>query len=165
MKTFDALLQDLRYALRALCSDAGFSLASILILALAIGANTAVFSLVDSVLLRPLAYGEPDRLFAVREVVPQFRQLAPTLSVNARHFAEWKRRCRSFDDVALADALELNLTGAGEPERLNAVRATANYFSVLGVQAELGRTFLPEEGEAGRDNVVVLSDTLWRRRF
>jgi predicted permease len=165
MKALDDLLQDLRYALRALRGDAGFSLAAILVLALAIGANTAVFSLVDSVLLRPLVYGEPDRLFAVREIVPQFRQLAPTLSVNARHFMEWKRRCASFEDVALVDPLEVNLTGAGEPERLTAVRATSNYFSVLRVQAELGRTFLPEEGEAGRENVVVLSDALWRRRF
>src|SRR5207247_5196215 len=120
---------------------------------------------VDSLLLRPLAFRDPDRLFSVAEIVPQLSHLAPVFAVNARHFMEWKRRCASFEDVALVDRAEFNLTSSGDPERLKAARVTANFFSVLGVPARLGRTFLPEEGEVGRGNVVVLSDVLWRRRF
>src|SRR5216117_739835 len=162
MTTF---FQDLHFALLVLRRDRWFTVTTVLILALGIGANTAVFSIVDSVLLRPLAYREPDRLFSVGEIVPQLSHLAPVFAVNARHFMEWKRRCASFEDVALVDHAEFNLTGSGDPERLKAARVTANFFSVLGVPARLGRTFLTEEGELGRGNVFVLSDALWRRRF
>ena len=162
MTTF---FQDLHFALRVLRRDRWFTVTTVLILGLGIGANTAVFSIVDSVLLRPLAYRDPDRLFSVAEIVPQLSHLAPVFAVNARHFMEWKRRCASFEDVALVDRAEFNLTSSGDPERLKAARVTANFFSVLGVPTRLGRTFLPEEGEVGRGNVVVLSDVLWRRRF
>ncbi len=157
--------QDFRHALRILRRDATFTITAILILAVSIGANTAVFSIVNSVLLRPLAYREPGRLFAVLEIIPQFSDLYPLLGANARHFLEWKRHCSSFADAALVDRAEFNLTGAGEPERLGAARVTANFFSVLGVPAQLGRTFVSEEGQDGKDRVVVLTDSLWRRRF
>lgn len=116
-------------------------------------------------LLRPLTYQEPDRLFAVKEVIPQLIQLAPQLPVNAWHYREWKSRCSCFEDVALANQQEFNLTGEGEPERISAARVTANFFSVLGTSAQVGRTFVSDEGQDGKDNLVVLSDALWRRRF
>src|SRR5437867_3030387 len=132
MSSLDNLIEDFRHVVRKLCRDTSFTLTAILILALGIGANTAVFSIVNCVLLRPLSYHEPDRLFAVQEVVPQFSHLAPLLRVTARHYMEWKRRCSSFEDVALVDRVEFNLTGAGEPERLASARVSANFFSLLG---------------------------------
>ena len=155
----------LRHALRALRTDLLFSLTALTVLAVGIGANTAVFTVVNSILLRPLQYRDPERLFAIDEIVPQFASSAPLLPVNSRHFLEWKRLMKSFEDVALADNREFNLTGSGEPERITGARVTANFFSVLGVTPELGRQFLEEEAQDGRDNVVLITDALWRRHF
>lgn len=162
---FDTLAQDVRQAWRRLLHDRFFTVAAILILALGIGANTAVFSIVNSVLLRPLVFQEPERLFAIQEVVPQLTQFAPQLPVNAWHYREWKSRCSCFEDVALSNQQEFNLTGEGDPERVSAARVTPNFFSVFGTSAQVGRTFVSEEGQDGKENVVVLSDALWRRRF
>jgi predicted permease len=155
----------IRHALRALRMDVLFSLTALTVLALGIGANTAVFTVVDSILLRPLQYREPGQLYSVEEIVPQFASIAPLLPVNSRHFLEWKREMKSFEDVALADKQEFNLTGSGDPERVSGVRVTPNFFSVLGVSPEIGRAFSREEGEAGHDRVVLVTDALWRRRF
>ncbi|MCX6636525.1 MAG: ABC transporter permease [Acidobacteria bacterium] len=165
MGGLDSLRSDVRYAFRTLRRDRSFTLGAILVLALGIGANTAVYSLVDNILLRPLSYHEPDRLYVVQEVVPQLSHLYPLLPVNGRHFLEWRKRCSSFEDVALIDGAELNLTGGAEPERIRAARVTANYFSLLGIQTQSGRSFLPEDGQSGHERVVILSDSLWRRRF
>ena len=161
----DGVLQDLRHSFRALRRDRVFTVGAIVILALGIGANTAVFSLVNNILLRPLHYREPDRLFAVQEVIPQLSQFAPVLPVNAWHYREWKSRCSCFEDVALVAQEEINVTGAGQPERVSAAKVTANFFSVLGVPAQLGRTFVEDEGHEGKENVAILSDGLWRRRY
>ena len=155
----------LRHALRALRTDLLFTVTALAVLALGIGANTAVFTVVNSILLRPLQYRDPDRLFDVDEIVPQFAATAPLLPVNSRHFLEWKRLMKSFEDVALADSREFNLTGSGEPERITGARVTANFFSVLGVTPEAGRQFLMEEAQDGHDNVVLITDALWKRRF
>lgn len=155
----------IRHAIRALRKDALFTLTALIVLGLGIGANTAVFTVVDSILLQPLQYRDPDRLVLVEEIVPQFANIAPTLPVNSRHYFEWKRQVKSFEDVALADPQEFNLTGSGEPERLSGVRVTPNFFAVLGVVPKIGRDFFAEEGQAGRDNAVLLTDALWRRRF
>ncbi len=155
----------IRHALRALRTDLLFTVTALTVLGLGIGANTAVFTVVDSILLRPLQYRDPDRLFSIDEIVPQFASIAPLLPVNSRHFLEWKRQMKSFEDVALADSREFNLTGSGEPERLPGARVTANFFSVLGVAPEAGRQFLMEEAQDGRDSVVLISDALWKRRF
>lgn len=157
----EGLLRELRQAVRALAREPSFTAGSILVLALGIGANVAVLTVVDSVLLRPLRYREPERLFVVQEVIPQFSHLYPVLPVNARHFLEWRRSVASFEDIALVDVLELNLTGDGEPERLRAARVTSNLFDLLGVRPRLGRTFTPEDDE----QTVVLGASLWRRRF
>jgi hypothetical protein len=154
MTTF---FQDLHFALRVLRRDRWFTVTTVLILALGIGANTAVFSIVDSVLLRPLAYREPDRLFSVAEILPQLSHLAPVFAVNARHFIEWKRRCASFEDVALVDRAEFNLTSSGDPERLKAARVTANFFSALNHFADQRASFLTcSAGGFQRWNCFVL---------
>lgn len=158
-------LAELRHALRTLLREPSFSATAILILALGLGANTVVFSIVEGVLLRPLDYREPERLFSVQEIIPELTQTLPVLPVNARHYLEWKKRCSSFEEVAIADGEEFNLTGGGEPERLSGVRASASLFSLLGVEARLGRTFAPGEDRPGNDAVAVISDSLWRRRF
>ena len=162
---FDTAVGDLRFALRMLRKDLGFSAIAIATLALGIGANTAVFSVVDSVILRPLAYREADRLFVIHEVVPKFSHIAPLIPVNAMHFLEWRKSMQSFNQLALISGVTFNLTGSGEPERIPAARVTPSLFPMLGVQAQLGRTFLEAEDQPGRDRVVLLSDELWRRRF
>src|SRR4051812_1497709 len=152
-------------AARMLRKDPGFSAIAIATLALGIGANTAVFSLVDRVILRPLAYRDAGGLFAVHEAVPKFAQIAPLIPVNAMHFREWRKNAKSFEDMAMVGGLTLNLTGSGEPERVPAARVSPSLFRMLGVTAQIGRVLLDEEDCPGRDDVVVLSDELWRRRF
>jgi putative ABC transport system permease protein len=151
--------------LRTLLRNPGFSLTVVLILALGIGANTAMFSMLDAVLLRPLAYPAADRLYAIQEVIPKVRHLAPMLPVNALHFAEWKREWRAAEEMALLHSITLSLTTGGEPERLPAARVSPSLFPMLGIQPALGRNFREEENRDGSDNVVILSDSLWQRRF
>jgi putative ABC transport system permease protein len=151
--------------LRMLRKDPGFSAVAIATLALAIGANTAVFSLVDGVILRPLGYRDAARLYDIHEVVPKFAHLAPLIPVNAMHFLEWRKNAHSFDQMALIGGMNLNLTGSGEPERIAAARVSPSLFPMLGVQAQLGRTFADDEDDPGRDDVVVLSNELWQQRF
>jgi putative ABC transport system permease protein len=162
---FDTVLQDLRIGARLLRNRPGFAAVTVVTLALAVGANTAIFSVVDAVVLRPLAFSDADRLYAVHEVVPKLSSVAPVLPVNGGHFREWQRTTRSFDQLALLGGTSLTLTGAGEPERLPAARVTPNLFPMLGGRTQLGRTFLDEEDQPGRDRVVILNDELWRRRF
>jgi putative ABC transport system permease protein len=145
--------------------DWGFHAVAIATLALGIGANTAIFSVVDGVILRPLAYREAQRLVVIHEIVPRFANLAPLIPVNAVHFLEWRKTARSFSEMALIGGSTFNLTGAGEPERIPSARVSPSLFPMLGIQALLGRTFLNEEDQAGRDRVVVLNENLWRRRF
>jgi predicted permease len=159
------LSSDLRYAFRAMRRNPVFSAIAVVTLTLGIGANTAIFSIVDGVLIRPLGYGDEDRLVDIHEVVPKFSHLAPRLPVNAMHFLEWRKDVRGFERMALIGGMRLDLTGAGEPERLEAARVSPDLFPMLGARTQLGRTFLEEEDQSGRDNVVVLSNRLWRRRF
>src|ERR671919_1293816 len=121
----DALRSDLRYAFRSLGRTPGFTVAAVLTLAIGIGANTAIFSIVDHVLLRPLAYEDPDRLYVVHEAVPRLAHIAPAIPVSANHFVEWKRSTNAFEQMALLESISLNLTGAGEPEELQGARASA----------------------------------------
>src|SRR5690349_12370771 len=162
---FDTLLQDLRFAFRMLRKSPGFTAVAVLTLALGIGANTAIFSVVNSALLRPLAYREPGRLYLVREIVPQLAKFAPEMDANLPDFLIWQKQVHSFADVAIAESTTAVLTGAGEPEIIRGVRASANIFDLLGAQPALGRTFLPEEDEPGRGHVVILTDAFWRARL
>ena len=160
-----SLGSDLRYAFRTLGRNPLFSAIAVATLAIGIGANTAIFTIVDGVILRPLGYGDQSRLFVIHEVVPKFSYMAPKVPVNAMHFLEWRKRMHSFERVALIGGMRLNLTGAGEPERLAAARVSPNLFPMLAAHTQMGRTFLEEEDQTGRDDVVVLSNELWRRRF
>jgi putative ABC transport system permease protein len=140
---------DLRYAMRILGHNPRFAAAAILTLAMGIGATTAMFRVIDAVMLRPLAYRDPDRLYVVHEVLPQLK--APVVAVNATHFREWRSATRSFEDMALLHGFDLNVTGPGEPERISAARVSPSLFPMLGIRAEFGRTFLEEEDQPGRD--------------
>jgi putative ABC transport system permease protein len=156
---------DIRYALRTLLRERAFAAMVVLSLAVGIGANTAIFSVVNGVLLRPLPYRDPERLFTIREVVPKLAHLYPTLPVNLSHYLEWRKRCSALESIAIMRPAALNLTGAGEPELLTSARVSANTFQVLGVNPQRGRGLMDEEDPEGHDNVVVISDSLWKRRF
>src|ERR1700674_3380916 len=158
-------MNDIRFAWRMLRKEWGFYGIAVATLALGIGANTAIFSVVDGVILRPLAYRESQRLVAIHEIVPKFANIAPMIPVNAMHFLEWRKTAHSFSEMALLGGVTYNLTGSGEPERIPSARVSPSLFPMLGIQARLGRTFLNEEDLAGRDRVVVLNEDLWRRRF
>jgi putative ABC transport system permease protein len=161
----ETLLQDLRYGARMLRKNPGFTVVAVLTLALGIGANTAIFSMVNSVLLRPLAYRQSQQLCLVREIVPELSQTYPTLPANLPNFRVWQHECHSFGEVAIVTSLDMTLTGDGEAEQVSGGRASANLFDVLGVAPELGRTFLPQEDTPGNDQVVMLTDSFWRDRF
>jgi putative ABC transport system permease protein len=154
------LLHDLRYAFRLLAKSPGFTAIAILTLALGIGANTAIFSVVNGVLLRPLAFRDPSRLVIVAE-----KSQFPTISTSYQNFVDWRDQSRSFESMEGTRATGLSLTGAGDPELLTARMATAGLFPLLGVEAREGRTFLPEEDKAGSAPVVLLTYGLWQRRF
>jgi putative ABC transport system permease protein len=162
---FESLVQDVRYAARVLRRSPGFTAVAVLTLALGIGANTAIFSVVNSVLLRPLSYSHPERLYLVREIVPQWAKFAPSLLANLPDFQIWRKQVHSFEDVAIAEATSAILSGAGEPERIHGVRASANLLELLGVRPALGRTFLPEEDQPDRGRAVILTDDFWRGRY
>ena len=133
---------DLRYALRTFGRSPGFAVVAVLTLALGTGGTTAIFSIVNGVLLRPLGYREPERLVAIQEVVPKLAQFQPMLPVSAHHFREWRTHGRSFEQIALLGEITLSLTSDGEPERLQAGRVSASLFPMLGMKARIGRTFL-----------------------
>jgi putative ABC transport system permease protein len=158
-------LQDIRYGARTLTRTPAFTVTAVLTLALGIGANTAMFSAVNSVLLKPLAYPDSDRLYVVRTVAPSLAALGPDLPVNIRHFQEWRSHCAPCADVALAGGQGFTLTGSGEPERLPGLQVSSNFLHTLGVRPAIGRDFARDQEGPGRARVVLLSDALWRRRF
>jgi predicted permease len=160
-----ALLNDLRHAVRTLLRDRGYTAVALLTLAFGVAANTIIFSVVDAVLLRPLTYRDPGRLMVINEVVPELAGTYPRLPTSARHFFEWRDHCSSFEQFSIIEPLDLVLTHAGQPAQLNGARVSANMFSMLGVQPQLGRTFLNEEEQAGHDREVIISDGLWNQRF
>jgi putative ABC transport system permease protein len=152
--------QDLRYGLRVLRRTPGVTATAVLTLAVGLGANTAIFSVVHTVLLRPLPYPHSERLVVVWGTRPQ-RQGAP---VSATNFLDYQEQSRSCERMATFHAAGFVLTG-GEPEWLRAGRVSPDFFAVLGVRAARGRTFAPEDGRAGGDKVVILGPGIWRRRF
>lgn len=161
----EALWQDLRFGARMLRKSPGFTAVAVLTLALGIGASTTMFSVVNSVLLRPLAYQEPQQLYLIREIVPQLAKFYPTFPANLPNFRTWQKECHSFDAIAIVEGTSMDLTGRGPAEQVAGGRASANLFDVLGVRPAIGRTFLPEEDQPGRDHVVILTDSYWRSRF
>ncbi|HKE05412.1 MAG TPA: ABC transporter permease [Blastocatellia bacterium] len=156
------LWQDLRYGFRTLMRKPGFTTVAIIALALGIGANTAIFSVINSVLLKPLPYKDSDRLVTINHDYPKINLKA---SVSAIGYTHYRDNAKSFESVAAISGGSFNLTGGGDPERLNGSPVTHNFFSALGASAELGRVFLPEEDQPGKNKVVVLSHAFWQRRF
>jgi hypothetical protein len=157
------LWQDLRYGARMLLKKPGFTSIAVLTLALGIGANTAIFSLVNAVLLRPLPFKEPDRLVMVWERRESSGEA--NIPISGHEFVAWREQARAFEGMALIRGEGFTLTGNGEPEAVRAERVSAEFFSVLGVSPALGRAFASGEDQAGRNNIVVLGQKLWQRRF
>jgi predicted permease len=153
--------QDVRYGLRVLSKSSGFAAIAILTLALGIGANTALFSVVNGVLLNPLPFPDPERLVAVYARTPSFAHS----SITYPNFLDWHKDNTSFSALAAFRSEDYNLTGAGEPERLHGHMISADFFSALGVQLPLGRNIRPEEDQPGAGPVVLIGDGLWKRKF
>jgi putative ABC transport system permease protein len=156
------LWKDLQYAARVLLKSKGFTAVAVLAVALGVGANTAIFSVVNAVLLRPLNYRDPSQLVLINH---NYQKLDLKASVSSSGYAYYRDNARSFSDMAAATSWSVNLTGEGEPERLQGITATPNLFALLGADAAEGRTFTAEEGQVGNNKVVVLGNAFWRRRF
>jgi predicted permease len=160
---FAILRQDVRYALRMFHRSPAFALTAVFTIALGVGANTAIFTAVDRVLVRPLPFRDPDRLVRLWEDASHYGYSANNPSPP--NYLDWKAQSKVFEDMAAYRGTSLSLTGAGLPERLDGAAFTANLFSLLGVRPMLGRTFLPEEDRPDSRLTVVLSHSLWHRRF
>ena len=151
------MLQDLRYALRQLRKSPVFTVVAVLAIALGIGANTAIFSVVNAVLLRPLPYQDSDRLVTILHDYDH-----PVAPAN---YLDWRSQNHVFEDIGVAENWTPNLSGSGQAESVNALQVSANLFPILGVQPLLGRVFLPDEDQRGKEREVILSYGLWQRRF
>jgi hypothetical protein len=136
---------------------------AIVTLALGLGATTAMFSIVNDVLLEPLPFPDPGRLYLARYVASPAANLKGDFPVNARHFHEWRTRCQSCEQVSLMHPMDITLTGAGEPQKLLGLEVSFNFFRTLAVEPALGRDFLPEEDH--NSDRVILSNALWRNAF
>jgi putative ABC transport system permease protein len=159
------LRDELKYAVRGLLRDPLYAIAVIGTLALTLGASTAVFSMVNGVLLRPLAYSEPDRLVYIREIVPQWADRYPTLPANLRHVEEWRNQSRTFAALAALDWRTTNAMGAGEPFQASILRASGTIFDVLRIPVALGRPLAPADEGPDRPAVAVITGELWRDRL
>jgi predicted permease len=157
----ESLLQDIRYGFRMLRKSPGFAAVAIITLALGIGANTAIFSVVNGVLLNPLPYSQPQQLVALYQRTLQFTEA----SIPYLNFLDWQRQNRSFSALAAYRHEDLNLTGIGEPERVKAEMVSASFFPLLGVKPIVGRTFTETEDQLGGAPVALISESLWKRKF
>ena len=156
---------DLKHSLRQLIRSPAFTLIAILTLALGIGATTAIFTLVYDVLLRPLPYTHPGQLVVMQEKVAEFRDLYPTLPMNANHFVFWQQHSKSFQSMAVMEEYSMPLGTGTHPAQTMVLRATPGLFSVLDVRPQLGRAFTPQEAQPGHEHVAVLMYPLWKQQF
>jgi predicted permease len=161
---WDQLQRDCAYSMRTLRHARSFTIVAILSLGIGIGSATAIFSLVNTVLLKPLSYRQPNQLVNIREVVAGLAATYPTLPVNYQHFLFWREHARSFESLAAVQGGMMDLTGV-DPIKVGIAEVSANLFSLLGVQPQSGRSFLAEEGRKGSGQVVIITDSLWSRRF
>jgi predicted permease len=159
------LADHLRLAWRQLRKSPGFTITAVLTLALGIGATTAIFTLVYDVLLKPLPYPHPEQLVVMSERVAEFRDIYPTLPMNANHFMFWQQHNRSFQSMAVMEEASLPLGLDGRPQQVRVLNTTPGIFSVLEATPLLGRSFSPQEAQPGHEHVVVLMDSLWREQF
>jgi hypothetical protein len=156
-----SLPQDLRYGSRVLVKSPGFSLIAILTLALGIGANTAIFSVVNGVLLNPLPFHDPHQLVSMFQEMPNFKNG----SISYLNFTDWRRMNTTFAAMAAYRSTGFNLSGNGEPERLHGEMISAGFFEILGVNPVMGRTFTTDEDRLGANPTVVITEGLWQRKF
>ena len=159
----DTFLNDIRYAVRNLLKRPAFTIVAAITLALGIGANTAIFSSVYALLLKPLPFPELDRVVAVWDTYPSKGVVRNEVAMA--NYLDWRAQNQSFEQVALYTWWTANLTGVGTPERIQGMVVTANFFAALGVKPIMGRTFTEEENQSGKDTVVILTHNTWRRRF
>ena len=155
------LLQDVRYGARTLIKSPGFTAVAVLTLALGIGANSAIFSFVDAVLLRPLPYHNADRIVLVREKPPGGSRNV----VSALNFLDWKTANAVFEPLVATTGGSMTLSGVEEPVLLRASRVSSGYFDIFQIKPALGRTFAPDEDQPGKKHVIVLSHKLWATTF
>ncbi|HYK38049.1 MAG TPA: ABC transporter permease [Alloacidobacterium sp.] len=158
---FETLWQDVRFGIRMLAKSRGFTFVAILTLALGIGANTALFSVVDGVLLNPLPYPHPEELVTVHASKPNF----PEGSISYPNFRDWQRDNKTLAALAIARSTGYNMTGQGDAEEIRAELVSSDFFSLLGVKPLLGRLFAPHEDEIGREPLAIISQGLWERKF
>jgi putative ABC transport system permease protein len=159
----ETLIKDLRYGYKNLLKHPGFTVIAVITLAVGIGANAAMFSVINAVLLRPLPYHEPKRLVTIWEESPE-RGLYQ-MPVSFANLRDWIDQNHTFDQISAYTFTNLNLIGAGEPARLDTVRVSSNLFSLIGAEPQFGRVFLPEEDKEGASKVVILSHALWKNRL
>lgn len=162
----DNLMQDLRFGVRMLAKTPGFTAAAVLTLALGIGANTAIFSVVNTVLLRPLPYPDPDRIVQLMLSSPDWAPGRNVDAINEPEFIIWREEKQAFKEVAAYDSgTGVNLRGNGPPQQVKAFHVSAGYFRLFGAPIEMGRAFSDEEDKPGGPRLVVLNNGFWRRRF
>jgi predicted permease len=161
----ETFLQDVRYGLRQLRRNPGFTIVAVITLALGIGANTAIFSMVRGILLRALPYPQPETLYAVREDIVWHGQVYSSSLTNGGNFTMWRRNCHSFAGIAALEPVNSNLDLANAAVQIHGTRASANLFSILGAQPMLGRAFTPQEDQPGRNREMILTYPLWRAEF
>jgi putative ABC transport system permease protein len=159
----ETLIQDVRYGMRMLFKNPSFTIVAVITMALGIGANTALFSVVNGVLLKSLPYKEPDRVMSVLETNAKFP--APGISSSSLNYRDWKEQSKSFETLSARQPFTANLTSSDQPEKIQGEKITWDYFNALGVAPLAGRTFSEAEDRPGGDPVILLSEGLWRRRF
>ena len=159
----EALLSDVRYAIRNLIKRPGFTAIGVITLAIGIGANTAIFSFINALLLKPLPFPDLDRVVAVWEKVPS--RGVERNEVTVADYLDWRAQNRTFEQLGIYRWWSTNLTGADSPERVQGFQVTTDFLDIVGVKPVMGRGFLAEEGEPGKDAVALLTYNLWQRRF
>src|SRR5262249_8914449 len=159
----ETLRRDLRYGARLLAKNPGFTAVAVVTLALGIGACSAVFGIADTVLRRPLPFRDPDKIVMIWET--DLKRGVQKTIVSPANFLDWKERNHVFEHISAWRFWFFNLTSEAEPERVQGLQVDADFFPLLGVEAALGRTFLPEDEKAESDRTVVIGNGLWRRRF
>src|SRR5271165_1743439 len=157
------MIRDLKYALRTLLKSPGFTVVAVLTLALGIAANTAIFSAVDAVLLHPLPFPHPEQLVNVTKTMPMFELFKSNSS--ALDFLDYRAQNKAFSDMAAVARGRFTLTGDRQPERVRGMRVSPRLFSLLGAPPVIGRTFISEEEQWGRNKSVILSEPFWRSHF
>ena len=161
----DAMIQDLRFGVRMLLKHPGFTLIATVTLALGIGANTALFSVVNAVLLKALPYADPQRIVVLWTDNPKLQLGFPEIPPANSDIPEWRAQTQSFEQMAVCRSNPADLSSDGEPERVGGVAVSADFFPVFGVAPQMGRVFTETEDQPGGDKVAVISHALWQRRF